>query len=359
MPSWIRPFLSLRIQLTLIYALLLILVVLVLCVLILQGLPLAYVLFAALLLIFLGIISASMITGLLLRPLQQVTDAAQAIALGDFKQRERLLQRTPPQDEFDRLSGSLQEMVRRLEQADVTQRASELSFRRFFSDASHQLRTPLTSLRGFTEVLIRSMKDGRDDRETTQHVLLRMKNETERMTFLVNDLLTLARLDDSHPLKIRYVDLTVIATERLEQIRGIAEDGRTIKLEVLTQESLGLSADEQHLKQLIFVLLDNALKYGRPAPDGLITLQLDKQDNMVIMRVIDNGEGIEAEDLAHIFDAFYRGKPRKNSSGTTVIGTGLGLTIASTIVRAHKGTISAESTPEQGTIFTVTLPCMQ
>lgn len=359
MPPWIRPFLSLRTQLTLMYALLLILVVLVLCVLILQGLPLTYVLFAALLLIVLGTLSASMITGLLLRPLQQVTDASQAIALGDFKQRERLSPRTPPQDEFDRLAGSLQEMVRRLEQAEVTQRASESSFRRFFSDASHQLRTPLTSLRGFTEVLIRSMKDGRDDRETTQHVLLRMKSETERMTFLVNDLLTLARLDDSHPLKIRYIDLVVLAAERLEQIKSQAEDGRAITLEVLTQESLGLSADEQHLKQLLFVLLDNALKYGRPAPDGLITLQLDKRNNEVIMRVIDNGEGIEAEDLAHIFDAFYRGKPRKNPYGTAMIGTGLGLTIAATIVRAHKGTIRAESTLSQGTTLIVTLPCIQ
>jgi signal transduction histidine kinase len=358
MPPWMRPFWSVRTQLSLVYALLLVLVVLLLCLFIMQGIGFSLVLFAAALLICLGGIAAAVITGLLLRPLQRVTDAAQAIALGDFEQRERLLARTPPQDEFDRLAGSIHEMVLRLERADEVQRASERSFRHFFAEASHQLRTPLTSLRGFTEILMRFQQDGQTDAEMIQHVLSRMRGEAERMTYLINDLLTLARLDDVHPLRLNYVDLEAIARDRLAQLQAQVEDGRVIKLERLTQEDLGIAADEECLKQLLFVLLDNALKYGRAGADGLLTLQLDKKDNKVIIKVTDNGEGIGPEDLKHIFDAFYRGKYRKNAEGAPIIGTGLGLTIAATIVRAHKGTITAQS-EAQGTTFTVILPSSQ
>ncbi len=362
MPPWIRPFWSLRTQLALVYSLLLCLVVVILCVLFSQGMALLNLVIAALLLTILGVIVVFFITSLLLHPLQKVTDAAQAIALGDLKQQERLTLRTPPQDEVDRLAGSLHEMVRRLERAEELQHSSERSFRRFFSDASHQLRTPLTSIRGFTEILIRSLKDEREDPETTQHVLQRMKGEAERMTYLINDLLTLARLDDKHPLRIRYVDLTLLANERIKRLQMQVEDERQITLSLLTQERLGLQADEDAIKQLLYVLLDNALKYGCVGPEGFITLELDKRDSNVLIRVIDNGEGIDADDLNHIFDAFYRGHARRNSnktSGATVIGTGLGLTIADTIVRAHRGTIQVESNAGQGTTFTVILPCEQ
>lgn len=362
MPPWIHLFWSLRTQLALTYSLLLCLVVVVLCVLFFQGIPLLNLVIIALLLTLLGIIVAFAIISLLLRPLQKVTDAAQAIALGDLKQHERLTLHTPPRDECDRIAGSLHEMVRRLERAEELQHDSERSFRRFFSDASHQLRTPLTSIRGFTEILIRSLKDEKEDPETTQHILHRMKGEAERMTYLINDLLTLARLDDKHPLKIRYVDLTLLANERIKRLKIQAEDGRKITLSILTKEHLGLQADEDAIKQLLYVLLDNALKYGRTTAEGFITLELDKQDSNIIIRVIDNGDGIDAEDLNHIFDAFYRGHSgQKNSktSGATVIGSGLGLTIADTIVHAHNGTIQVESNVGQGTTFTVRLPCEQ
>jgi two-component system OmpR family sensor kinase len=361
MPPWIRPFLSLRLQFTLVFSLLLCLAVLVLCILFFHSMPFSYLVVAALLIVTISIVLVFIITGFLLRPLQQITDAAQAIALGDLKQHERLTLHRPPQNEFDRLAGSLHEMVHQLEQVEELRRDSELSFRRFFSDASHQLRTPLTSIRGFTEILIRSLKDEKADPETTRQVLQRMKGEAERMTYLINDLLTLARLDDKHPLKIRYVDLVPLARDRLSQFQARADKGRKISLELLTQGSLGIQADEESIKQLFYILLDNAFKYGHSALDSSITLQLDRGDNHAIIRVIDHGEGIEAEDLKHIFDPFYRGRQRRNgkASQANVIGTGLGLTIAATIVRAHKGTITATSTVGQGTIFTITLPCTQ
>ncbi|GCE18426.1 sensor histidine kinase [Dictyobacter kobayashii] len=356
-PSWLRPFFSLRIQLTFVFALLLILMVAFAGLLLGRQVSTAYEMMVMLILVVCGTAVAYALTSLLLRPLGQVTDAAQAIAMGDLAQRERLPLRLPPQDEIDRLAGSLSMMVTRLETAEELQRASQNRFHQFFSDASHQLRTPLTSLRGFTELLMRGAKD---DPETSQRILKRMKNESERMTLLINDLLTLARLDDTHPMKLQYVDMIDMALQSIEQTKSRANDERKIRLQLVYNDKLGVQADRERMKQLLFILLDNALKYGRPAPQGEITLRLDKQQGQVTISVIDNGDGIASEDLEHIFEAFYRGRHRSsanaNTGATPVIGTGLGLTIASAIVRAHNGAITACSEPGN-TEFKVLLPC--
>ena len=354
-PSWLRPFFSLRTQLTTVYFFILCIVVLILCVLYNQRVSMMYVGLVALGAIILGTVLTFFLNTLLLQSLWRVTDAAQAIATGDLKQRERLPLRLPPQDEIDRLAGSLNEMVTRLERAEEMQLASELRFRRFFSDASHQLRTPLTSLRGFTEVLMRGAKD---DPEMSTRVLKLMKSEAERMTLLINDLLVLARLDDSGPEQKECIDLLALATEEIEKTRLRAKDARSISLSILTEKRLDLKGDPERIHQLFFVLLDNALRYGRPFPEGTIRIELDREDEHSVMRVIDNGEGIAHNDLAHIFDAFYRVQPKRsaNSNGSNPAGTGLGLTIASAIVRAHSGTISVYSEPSKGTTFTVKLP---
>jgi two-component system OmpR family sensor kinase len=350
-PSWLRPFFSLRIQLTLVYGLILILVMSCSSIVLYhRGSVWPFVLFVATG-VTIGTALAYLFTSLLLRPLWQVTDAAQAIASGDLEQRERLPIRLPPQDEIDRLAGSLNEMVTRVEHAQEMQRASEERFRRFVSDASHQLRTPLTSIRGFTELLLRGLKD---DAEMVPRILKRMKGETERMTNLIADLLTIARLDDAHPLRLKYCDLVELAVTSVEQTRSRANDERKISLIVAVNERLGFQGDRERMKQLLFILLDNALKYGRPAPDGTITVKLDKRSGQVEIMVIDNGEGIAREDVEHIFDAFYRGRHR--STPAITVGSGLGLTIASAITRAHNGVITVYSEPGKGTEFKVTLP---
>jgi signal transduction histidine kinase len=356
LPGWLRPFFSLRVQLTLVYAMILALVVVVISLLTYQQATPPYVVVPALVItVIAGSLIAFMFTSLLLRPLSRVTDAAQAIAIGDLQQRKRLPPRLPPQDEADRLAGSLDEMVTRLERAEEQQRVAEQRFRRFFADASHQLRTPLTSVRGFTEVLIRGAKD---DPETAQRILLRMKGEVERMTRVINDLLTLARLDDGQPLKMQYLNLMDLANDGIAQTRGRINDARKISLVLETQETIGLQGDKDRIKQLLFILLDNAVKHGRPAPDGEITLCLDKQQDRAVIRVLDNGEGISQDDLEHIFEAFYKGHHHNyllTSNGNSV-GAGLGLAIATSIVRAHHGTITACSDSSSGTEFRVTLP---
>jgi signal transduction histidine kinase len=356
-PIWMRPFFSLRVQLIAAYIISLLFVVMLLCILIYQQTDMLYISAMAMGCIILGSLITFALITLLLRPLWRVTDVAQAIAIGDLKQRERLPMRLPPQDEIDRLSGSLNEMVVRLERAEELQHASEQHFTRFFSDASHQLRTPLTSIRGFTEVLMRGAKD---DPDTAQRVLKRMKNEAERMTTLINNMLTLARLDDSQLMKKQYVDLADIANDGLEHIRTRANAERSITLTITTQEACGLQGDKERLKQLLFILLDNALKYGRQTADSQVTVELVKQGNLATIRVIDDGEGISAKDMGHIFDAFYRGTPHASSSvnGTPPAGVGLGLTIAAAIVRAHDGTITATSEAGKGSVFSVALPCL-
>lgn len=355
-PAWLRPFFSLRVQLLFAYCLILITVV-ILVFLFTYKQPAS--LFMALIIsgiIIVGSLLAYLFTSFLLGPLWRVTDAAQAIAIGDLQQRDRLPLRLPPQDEIDRLAGSINEMVTRLERAEEMQRATEQRFQRFFSDASHQLRTPLTSIRGFTEVLMRGAKD---DPETALRVLKRMKSESERMTYLINDILLLSRLDDQNSLKKQYVNLVELATESAEQAKERVKDDRVITLTNTAEEAPGLQADRERLKQLLFVLLDNALKHGRAGPEGRITIQIDKYDSKAIIRVMDNGAGIAKEDMAHIFDAFYRGhQPSPASNGNAPVGTGLGLTIAASIVHAHHGTISVKSEPGEDTEFTITLPCI-
>jgi two-component system OmpR family sensor kinase len=358
-PDWLRPFFSLRVQLTLVYGMLLALIAVVLFLLSHQAWAPIYVVLAEVATVIAGTLIAFLFTSLLLRPLGRVTDAAQAIAIGDLEQRARLpLMRLPPQDEVDRLTGSLHEMVTRLEYAEDMQRQAEQRSQRFFVDASHQLRTPLTSIGGFTQVLMRGAKD---DPETVQRILQLMKTEVERMTRLIADLLTLSRLEDEQrPPKMQLLDLSALASDGIAQARTQTHDGRTIELVLETHEMIGLQGDKDRLKKLLTILLDNAIKHGRPAPDGEVTLHLDKQQNQAIIRVIDNGEGIAREDLDHIFDAFYKGRPKRTAiANGASVGAGLGLTIAAGIVRVHHGTITVCSDPGAGTEFRVTLPTTQ
>jgi len=310
---------------------------------------------AVFVLIAVGIFILFFLTNLLLRPLGRMSDAAQAITLGDLQQRERLQPLMKGDDEVSKIASSLTIMGEQLEQASQSQQSSEQRFRRLISDASHQLRTPLTSIRGFTEVLMRGAKD---DPETANRVLKLIKSEAERMTRLMNDLLTLAHFDVEQDIEKQYVDLVDIAVEGVEQAKVLATDDRKITIYFATHERLGVRANADHLKQVLHILFDNALKYGRPAPEGWIRLQLDQQDGHALIQVIDNGKGIHADDLPHIFDRFYRGEhmPIYEAPWKIPQGTGLGLSIARAIVMAHKGSITVLSTPDTETIFTVKLP---
>ena len=311
------------------------------------------IILAALVMIIVGAIIIFYLTGIMLDPLRQMIRATQDMADGDLKRRVSV---PHSDDEIGALSTSFNQMANRIEELFEVQQASEQRARRFVSDASHELRTPITSLRGFTEVLMRGAKD---DPVIAQRILKLMKYEADRMTRLVNDLLMLARLDEGRPLEMRTTDLVDIAIESVREAKSQAPESCKVSLDLATQERLKLEADVERLKQMLLILLDNAMKYGCDSENGSIILRLDRQNDDAIIQVIDRGQGISPEDLPHIFDRFYRGQHAPAPTGTPIGGTGLGLSIAIAIARAHHGTITVASVQDKGTSFVVRLPCKE
>ena len=304
------------------------------------------------LMIVLGALLISLFTSVFFSPLKQVTRATRALARGNLQQR---VPQVRNRDEVAELATSFNQMADRIEQMFTAQQASERRARRFVSDASHELRTPITSLRGLTEVLLRGAKD---DPATATRLLGLMKNEAERMTQLVNDLLTLARLDENHFSAPAEIDLVAVAIECLQETRQLAPAGCQLTLELATQERLHVCADMEQVQRLLHVLLKNALTYGCTEEQKRVHLCLDQKAGHALIQVIDHGTGISADDLPHIFDRFYRGENAHRSASTTIPGTGLGLPIARAIVHAYQGTLTAQSTPGAETIFTVSFPCV-
>jgi len=285
-----------------------------------------------------------------LQPLERMAATARRIASGDFSQRTHLPQ---GHDEIGRLAASFDDMIAQIEQAFAAQRASEQQVRQFVADASHELRTPLTSMRGYTDVLLRGAKD---DPEVAERVLLAMREEAERMSRLVEELLTLARLDAGRPLAQQDVDLVALTGDAVDQARIIAGD-RLVTLRTDGQGPLLVRGDKDRLKQVLLILLDNALKYARPIPDAWVHVTVARKPGLAVLSITDNGRGIAPEDLPHIFERFYRsGRSRARGQTTTTSGAGLGLAIAKSIVTAHQGQIDVSSVPDHGTTFTITLP---
>jgi signal transduction histidine kinase len=298
-----------------------------------------------------GSLIISLFTGVMVKPLHQVTRATRELAQGNLEQRVPLLQ---SQDEIAELAASFNQMADRIQQMFAAQQASERRAQRFVSDASHELRTPITSLRGFTEVLLRGAKD---DPATMQHILTLMKSEAERMTELVNDLLTLARLDEGHIPEPEALDLVDVIIECQQQVRKTAPVSYKLSLDVSTAERLSIYANREQIKQLLLTILSNAVKYGCSETRQDILIRLNKVDAHAQIQVVDYGEGIAADDLPHVFERFYRGRNALDRP-TRIPGTGLGLPIALAIAQAYQGSITACSQPGQETIFTISFPCL-
>jgi two-component system OmpR family sensor kinase len=293
-----------------------------------------------------------------LRPLAEVERTAQAIAAGD------LSQRVPVGDhrtEVGRLSTALNGMLTRIESAFRAQQASEAEargseekMRRFVADASHELRTPLTSIRGFAE-LYRQGAVGSD--AEIARLMGRIESEGARMGGLVEDLLTLARLDQRRPLTIRPVDLAEIAGDAVHDARAVQPD-RPIALHL--DESLSdvpvVLGDEGRLRQVVGNLVTNALTHT-PA-DARVTVTVGQDgDDLLLLRVADEGPGMADADAARAFERFYRADSSRTRSGDDAEagGTGLGLAIAASLVEAHGGTIALDTAPGRGATFTVRL----
>jgi len=271
-----------------------------------------------------------------LHPLTRMTQTAQTIALSrDFSHR---IDVPPNRDELGYLARTFNHMLESLESAYRMQQ-------RFVSDASHELRAPLTAIRGNLELLRHQRSLLETEREDA---LAEAEQEATRLTRLVADLLSLARADAGISFKRVTIDLDAIVLETFHEAHQLST-GQTLILDPFEPASIEGNADR--LKQLLLILLDNALKYT-PA-DGWVTLGLQRKGAFVEVLVRDTGIGIAPEDMPHIFERFYRADQGR---GRDPGGVGLGLSIALWIVEQHDGQITLESLPDQGTTALVRLP---
>jgi two-component system, OmpR family, sensor kinase len=295
----------------------------------------------SLLVLLLALLLSPLIVGRALRPLQQMSSTAGALAAGDYKQRVTV---PKTRDEIGTLAVAFNQMAAGIDQAFEVRRQSEEQMRHFVADASHELRTPLTSIAGYIDVLGR-----RDvvDAETLQTSLAAMQQESARMTRLVNDLLMLTRFESGKAPSRQPLQLDQFVNQALDEL-SLRDKGAVESRDL--QPGVTVKADPEALKQVVTNLAQNALKY---APGAEQHWSVFEADGRAAVRLQDTGPGISRQDLPHIFERFYRGeKARDRSMG----GSGLGLAIAKSIVEAHQGTIEVASEPGQGATFTAWLP---
>jgi two-component system OmpR family sensor kinase len=252
-------------------------------------------------------------------------------------------------DEIGQLAGQFNQMAERLE-ASFAELASERdALRRFIADASHELRTPITALRGFVELLRGAAAQ---DGSAREEFLVESQRQVERLEWVTRHLLDLSRLDaglvaldlDSH-------DVADLINAVASTYRALAREKR-ISISCSQPDSgLAIRCDRARVELALSNLLDNAVKFT--SPGGSIQIGAERQRAAVRLWVQDNGAGIHDEDLPHIFDRFYRGR------GAGPTGTGLGLPIVQSIAQAHGGRVRVETEIGEGSRFTIELPVEQ
>src|SRR5215469_16330393 len=317
-----------------------------------------------------------------LRPLDDIEMTAGQIAKGHLNHR---IPERDPRTEIGSLGHSLNAMLSQIETAFHAQEESEQAaheseerMRRFIADASHELRTPLTTIRGFAEYYRQrgglsklqnqvSGTDGADSQapdgsaeggltpEDLDRVMHRVEAEASRMGLLVEDLLTLARLDQQRPLTMIPVDLLALTAEAVQDARIVAP-GRAIDLAVAPGAAFLVEGDEGRLRQVIGNLLNNALTHtppGTPVRVKISSGALESGTPAAVLDVEDDGPGMTADQARRVFERFYRADQARNRASG---GTGLGLAIVAGLVDAHGGTVSVRTSPGEGADFQVKLP---
>jgi two-component system OmpR family sensor kinase len=291
--------------------------------------------------LLLALLAGLWLTERTLGPLHRVTATAGKLAAGDLRARSRLPDRS---DEVGTLARAFDDMADRIEVAFAAQAESEARTRRFIADASHELRTPVTALKGYIDVLRRGVAR---DPESLEAALSAMARESERMRVLVLDLLTLARIDAHPPMNPERLDLNEVLTGVLDE--GVPGMRGELERQFAAQPVM-VTADRGSLVTIARNLLVNACKY---APGARQVWSTEAQDGQARFSVLDAGPGISAGDLPHLFERFYRGeKTRAREEG----GSGLGLSIVQGLVHAHGGEVSIESEETRWTRVTVRLP---
>ena len=307
------------------------------------GLTGIFLLISFIVLISIAIVARSLIK-LTLKPLNQIEKTAAAIAEGDLSAR---LPEVNSKTEVGRLTGSLNTMLSRIEESFAVRTESENKLRRFVADASHELRTPLTAIRGFAELHRQGAVVGE---EKTKELISRIEKESIRMGTLVEDLLLLARLDQSRELTFEPVDINHLVSEAVASARA-AGPGHEIAISTSNDEIFVLG-DSMRIHQVIANLLANARTH---TPVGTkITVDIAQDDAETKISISDNGPGLSDADQKRVFERFFRADPsRVRASGE---GSGLGLAIVDAVMKAHDGSVAVKSIPGEGATFTITFP---
>ncbi len=295
-----------------------------------------------------AVVGGWLLAGRALRPVERMRAEAATLGAGCAPGSPLAARLAEPgtDDELDRLAGTFNQLLDRLEDAFAAER-------RFIADASHELRTPLTSMRGNVDVLLRQARAAGSAADAdTVDALADVQREAARMSRLLEDLLTLARADAvAAPAPTATVDLRDVAALALRTAAGLDRDRPLALVAADSAPGPMVRGDADRLEQAMLILLDNAMRHS---PAGApVRLELARDGREAVVRVVDQGEGIAAEHLPRIFDRFYRvAAARDRASG----GSGLGLAIAQAIVRQHGGSIAAASEVGAGSTFTITLP---
>jgi two-component system OmpR family sensor kinase len=287
-------------------------------------------------------VSAFFVVRLGLRPLDRMEVTAGEIAAGQLSRR---VSPATSRTEVGRLGLALNAMLERLEQAFAQRAASEERLRQFLADASHELRTPLASIRGYAELFRMGATRNEDE---TQTAMRRIEDESKRMGVLVEDLLTLARLDEAPELRRAPVDLSELARDAVEDAHATAPE-RPIDLHA--PDPAVVSGDSHRLRQVLANLMRNALVHTPPDTPIEVSVEQDAQDATLSVR--DHGPGLPDADPERLFDRFWRAEGGRERGKA---GAGLGLAIAGGVVAAHGGRISAQNAPGGGAMFVVVLP---
>jgi two-component system OmpR family sensor kinase len=278
-----------------------------------------------------------------LRPLDRMGHTAGAIAAGELHQR---VEPADSRTEVGRLGLALNEMLSQIETAFAERTASENRLRRFLADASHELRTPLVSIRGYAELFRIGAARKPDE---TEKAMRRIEDEARRMGVLVEDMLTLARLDELREPVREVVDLERVAADAVEDARAVAP-ARSIEL--VADSTASALGDPHQLRQVVANLMRNALTH---TPAGTpIEVRVGREGDDALLEVRDHGRGLPNGDPAELFERFWRAEPgRERAAGG---GAGLGLAIVAAIVDAHGGSVSASNADGGGASFVIRLP---
>jgi heavy metal sensor kinase len=272
-----------------------------------------------------------------LAPVDRMTQAARRISAQHLAER---LEESGAGDKLDRLASTLNAMLGRLDDAFQ-------QIRQFSADASHELQTPVTILKGELEVALRAPRSAAAYQRHLQSAL----EEVDRIAMLVDGLLLLARADTGVlRLAQQPVDLAQLVQEVYEQTRGLAAT-RQVSLALGALAPVTILGDYERLRQLLLNLVDNGLKYT-PA-GGRVTLSVQEEGGKICLRVADTGIGLDPAEQPQVFQRFYR-TPAARAQARQ--GAGLGLCIVQSIAAAHGGNVHIDSTPGQGSTFTVQFP---